>query len=165
MKLEGDYGCDETREWLLGRPKTTANKYLRDLQTYCEWCKMTPLDLLDEHGKVHRSEDLVKKRAPEMRLKEYEIYLKELKKAPKSIRSYIGSVKSFYEFNDCTIKYTVKNAHPLSKKLALNADKVKQLIDGSVHLRERALICLLFQSGLSIGDVVNLNYGDIRGDV
>ena len=165
MKFEGDYECDEVRDWLLGRPEQTTKKYFSDLKRYCEWRKTTPLELLDEYVEARKSDDRVKKRAPEMRLKEYEIYLKELKKAPKSIRSYIGSVKSFYEFNDSSIKFTVKNAHPLSKKLALNADKVKQLIEGCIHLREKALICLLFQSGLAIGDALKLNYGDVKKEL
>jgi integrase/recombinase XerD len=44
----------------------------------------------------------------------------------------------------------------------LTSEQVRQLIDASENLRDRFLICLLYETGVRIGQALGLRHGDIR---
>ncbi len=76
----------------------------------------------------------------------------------------ISAVRSFYKANGFPIlnlklpkPHTLKRNH----KLQLRAEHVRKLVEHAPTLRDKAIILMLFQSGMDISTLISLNYGDV----
>jgi len=49
-----------------------------------------------------------------------------------------------------------------NKKHEWTLDQIRQYVEAAEYLRDKCYILFAFQSGLSIGDILDLNYGDIQ---
>ena len=44
-------------------------------------------------------------------------------------------------------------------------EQVKQFMDGATNYRDKALILCIFQSGLGVNEICDLNYGDVQDEL
>lgn len=167
----------EVRRWLAGKPKETKRAYLVALKIYCRWRGLNPKQLIDEIEE-DRKKPIRERGEIEYKLKEfYEWLLKEKKKekkrkkekeekgvSPKRAHMIISAVRSFYKANGFPIlnlklpkPHTLKRNH----KLQLRAEHVRKLVEHAPTLRDKAIILMLFQSGMDISTLISLNYGDV----
>lgn len=84
--------------------------------------------------------------------------------SPKRAHMIISAVRSFYKANGFPIlnlklpkPHTLKRNH----KLQLRAEHVRKLVEHAPTLRDKAIILMLFQSGMDISTLISLNYGDV----
>ncbi len=87
-----------------------------------------------------------------------------------SIKLYIYSVKSFFSFYGYPLSKKVKlprhikmnNGKIENIKIEYRPEQVKKLLDVIRSPRDKALVLLMFQSGMDISTALSLNYGHIQ---
>lgn len=83
----------------------------------------------------------------------------------KLAHAYVNSVRSFYATFDITVR--LKGRHRLpkprvqNKRMKVAAEQVKLLVDHARTLRDRAIILVMFQSGIDVSTLCSLKYGDV----
>ena len=85
--------------------------------------------------------------------------------APKSIRAYVSSVQSFARYYELPIsaRYVdMPSSHPVSDKFPWTLDKVVAFIGMIEDSEIKSVGVTIFQSGLSISDILSLTWGDIK---
>ncbi|MBC7195398.1 MAG: site-specific tyrosine recombinase XerD [Caldisericia bacterium] len=138
--------------------KNTIESYKNDLEDFKEY-----LELINK-----KPEELDKKTAFD-----YLIYLSRKKLKPSSLRRKISSIRSFYKFlikeelidRDPTLDLTFpKNEKKLPQ--VLTVQEIERLINiipnnSLKGKRDRAIIELLYSSGLRVSEIINLKIKDI----
>jgi len=84
-----------------------------------------------------------------------------------SILQAIGAVQNILKYYGIAISFSfieTPPARPMKEndKHEWTLDQIRQFVEVAEYIRDKAYILFAFQSGLSIGDVLALNYGDIR---
>lgn len=181
MQIE-DY--DEVRKWIGGiRNKGTESAYLCALRRYVEYTSKNPTELIDEAIEDMRKDprkrmDIVKNTL----VKFYEWLLKEAPKkqatgagknitivgkglSPKLSTMFVMAVRSFYGVYDITIRMKGVSKLPKPKiqhpRKILNNLDIKRLVEHCTSLRDRAMILVMFQSGMDEATLCGLRYSDI----
>jgi len=79
---------------------------------------------------------------------------------------YVAAMRSFYATFDITVR--MKGRHRLprprvqNKRIKVNAEQVKVLVDHARSPRDRAVVLTHFQGGLDSSTLCSLNYGDVE---
>lgn len=83
-----------------------------------------------------------------------------------NIRRNLSSFFSWLEAEDYIIKSPIRRIHKIrtgSKvKETLSEECIEKLRDSCLHIRDLAMIDLLYSTGIRVGELVNLNIGDIN---
>ena len=83
-----------------------------------------------------------------------------------NIRRNLSSFFSWLETEDYIIKSPIRRIHKIrtgSKvKETLSEECIEKLRDSCLHIRDLAMIDLLYSTGIRVGELVNLNIGDIN---
>lgn len=79
----------------------------------------------------------------------------------------IGAIQNALKYYGVPVSMAfIKTPPPTPKKEndkhEWTLDQIRQFAESAEYLRDKAYILFAFQSGLSIGDILDLNYGDIR---
>jgi len=119
------------------------------------------LDAIEADMKLPRK---ARKRVARNVLKEFVRFCKA-RWTPKTVRAYTGAVQSFAGYFDVkiTTRYVdLPSSNPVSKKFPWSLEKVAEFLGMIEHPTIKAVGVAIFQSGLSIGDVLAQTYGDIK---
>ena len=156
--------AEEFRTWLAverGRATNTLSAYRRDLRAYHEWLVRRSVALTDV-----RSADI----------SAYIAHLRKQQKAPSSVARATVAVRSLHHFlADEGMSATDAAAHietpkvPAGLPKALAEDEVAELIDGVVgdepiNRRDRAVLEVLYGTGIRISELVGLSLTDVDLD-
>ena len=99
-------------------------------------------------------------------LAEYQLRNNCSKTTIDNIRRNLSSFFSWLESEDYIIKSPIRRIHKIrtgSKvKETLSEECVERLRDSCLHIRDLAMIDLLYSTGIRVGELVNLNIGDIN---
>jgi integrase len=91
--------------------------------------------------------------------------LEEKNYTPKTIRTYVNSVQSLAQFFGFTISaryISLPTSQPVSKKYPWTLKEVGKFV-GKLDGKElKSIAATVFQSGIGIGDIMLLTYGDIK---
>jgi len=120
------------------------------------------LDSVEADRKLPRRD---RKRVARNILKEFVRFCKEQGWEPKTIRAYTGAVQSYagyYEIKVSTRYVDLPSSNPVSKKFPWSLEKVAEFLGMIEHPTIKAVGVAIFQSGLSIGDVLAQTYRDIK---
>lgn len=150
-------------------PKISKSSYLEFLSEYGNG--LTKGTMVN-HGYVLKSlADFTNKPFNEIKKEEIAEWLLTLKgKGDNTLRRYKASIKAFYKWLEKSedypekvrwIKYKVKRTLPKNVPCELD---IKRLISAADHLRDRALIFTLYESGARISEILGLNIGDFKFD-
>ncbi|MDN7225853.1 site-specific tyrosine recombinase XerD [Planococcus liqunii] len=139
----------------------TLTSYERDLKSYLQYLK--EVEQLDSLRKVERVHILNHLR-----------HLKETTKTPRTVARHISSIRSFHQFlirervvdNDPTVHLEMPQ---MEKKLPniLSIEEVDALMQAPAEnkangLRDRAMLELLYASGMRVSECINLNIEDVN---
>ena len=157
----------DTVEFLGALDTSTKRLYSCGLTAFQEFYKQqgTIKDFLDRV-----EEDSVKQRREKTRVarntvKEFMEWLQGKGYKPKTVRAYIAAIQSEARYFDLSIStryVNVPTAKPFSQKYPGTIEDISKfvsMIDKSVY---KTLTVSMFQSGLSISDILALTYGDIQ---
>lgn len=99
-------------------------------------------------------------------LAEYQLRNNCSKTTVDNIRRNLSSFFSWLEAEDYIIKSPIRRIHKIrtgSKvKETLSEECIERLRDSCSHIRDLAMIDLLYSTGIRVGELVNLNIGDIN---
>ena len=99
-------------------------------------------------------------------LAEYQLRNNCSKTTIDNIRRNLSSFFSWLESEDYIIKSPIRRIHKIrtgSKvKETLSEECIEKLRDSCLHIRDLAMIDLLYSTGIRVGELVNLNIGDIN---
>ena len=138
-------------------PHTAAN-YRRDLKSLADWCERTGIarwaDLDDEH------------------IRQFSAAIFRGGLSPKSIQRRLSAIRSFYRFMRREGHVSKNPAETVSAPKAgkrlpenLDADRMAKLLDipgkGPIVVRDRAMLELLYSSGLRLAELAGLDTGDV----
>jgi len=156
---------DTGRRWLgtVKAAKTGSEKtqleYAYRLRKFCNYAKKNPDQLIAERKEQLNDAEEVEKRKTEELVNEFFNFQSE-KSNRLSAKAFHGALRSFYKYNYVPLRMETPRAR--SRKInPITLEEFKQ-IDAIANPRDRALLRFMKDSGLSTGDVVVLNYGDIK---
>ena len=99
-------------------------------------------------------------------LAEYQLINNCSKTTIDNIRRNLSSFFSWLEAEDYIIKSPIRRIHKIrtgSKvKETLSEECIEKLRDSCLHIRDLAMIDLLYSTGIRVGELVNLNINDIN---
>ena len=167
----------EVKRWLVGKGRTTKSEYLGALRIYTDYRGLDPKQLIDEIEE-DRKKPRRERGEVEFKLKEFHEWLlneKEKEKgggggktgekgvSTKRAATIMGAIRSFYKANGFPITIKLPRPTTLKKnhKLQIRAEDVKKLVDHAPTIRDKAIILMLFQSGMDVSTLCSLDYGDV----
>ena len=158
-----------------GEKKGTSRVYKAGLNAFKEFYKSRAqhygakgesledfLDTVEEDLHRPRRE---RKRVTRNLLKGFVAFLKLRDYAPKTIRAYASAVQSFAKYYGLTIstKFVDLPARaPISDKFPWTLDKAAAFMGKIENPEIKSIAVTIFQSGLSISDILALTWGDIK---
>jgi len=97
----------------------------------------------------------------EKKTHEFIEYLKREGYAPSTIRTAYAAIKMYAEGYGVNLRLT--NLPPVEEKIPdyLEEEEVKKLIDGTLCLCSKAIIALLYDCALRVGELIELNVEDV----
>lgn len=136
---------------LKNAPESTRESYLRRIKAFIKF--------VTANGKSMEDIDVQDIRA-------YILYLKEMGLSPGTINNYISAVRFFHtnimdrEWNSNKIP-RMKN--PKKLPVIPEREAIVAILNGTDNLKHRAILFLLYGSGLRVSEVAKLRIGDICG--
>ena len=79
----------------------------------------------------------------------------------------LATIQNLFKYYDVPMSYSFVNIPPqLSKKSngkhRWKIDEIKDFVAGAKSYRDKAIIMTMFQSGMAVGEICTLNYGDVN---
>ena len=111
---------------------------------------------------------LEKKRVARTNLNAFINWLQYRGYSPKTIRTYVGAVQSLAKYFDISISLRYVNlppSQPVTKKHSWTVKEVGKFVDSIENLRYKSIAASIFQSGLSLSDLLSLTYSDVREEL
>jgi len=120
-------------------------------------------------------EELKKERRQQRRIAEIELvdfidYLKQLEKSNNTIRIYFAAVQNFLKYKGIIVSSSfIGNLpppveKPINHKHEWTIEQIKKFVDSAPTYRDKAIAVCLFQSGLGVNELTQLNYEHIQDE-
>jgi integrase len=153
--------------WLTGLSESTKKNYLKDWSKWLDFIQMSPTEQIEKRLRDLTSKDLTERTFFEQKFRAYKEYLeKETDLKAISVKTQLHTVASFFSRNSLPLNLkrgdwesTLETKVIHRFKLAL--DDVKAMY-AHANLRDRSLLLVLAQSGLSEVDTLALKIEDIK---
>jgi len=147
---------------MAGRAEGTKNLYLLSLKQFCEWLGKTPDQLIGEREEQIKSEDKKVQRTMEMNVKAYNAHLESEDAKAGTKTTARAAIKSFFEHHYMPLKFIRGDFpwEPPEERRKVEKDEILAMLNYA-DARDRALLHVLKDSGLSVSDASKLTIGDI----
>jgi len=161
--------------------KSTKKAYRSWFKCYMEFVQLTPSQLIDEALEDLKRDPREKQDIVMQRLINFYHWLKnDYQKKPKGkdktklegkgvtdkvAHARVGAIRSFYGTFGVTVRMKGRHSLPRprvrNKRMKVNAEQVKILLNHARTPRDRAIILTSFQGGMDASTVCSVKYGDI----
>jgi len=113
---------------------------------------------------------LEQKRIAEQEISGFIDYLKDKGLSDNSIRLYFAAIQNYLKYKHIVISMSFVNVPPPVEKREngkheWKIEHIKQFVDAASNYRDKALILCMFQSGLGVSEICNLNYDDVKNEL
>jgi len=156
---------EDVSEFLDAMGTGSKKVYSAGLEVFQAFYKKPLSGFLDEVESDMKLPRRQRKRVARNLLKEFVRFCQEREYKPKTIRAYVGAVQSFAGYYDIKIstRYVDLPASlPVSHKFPWTLETVAEFIGMMDNIEYKTIAVNIFQSGLSISDILTLNYEDIK---
>lgn len=161
--------------------KSTKKSYRSWFKCYIEFTSLTPSQLIDEALEDLKRDPREKQDIVMQRLIDFYHWLKnDYQKKPKGkdktklegkgvtdkvAHARVGAVRSFYATFGVTVRMKGRHSLPRprvrNKRMIVNAEQVKILLNHARTPRDRAIILSHFQGGMDAKTLCSIKYGDV----
>jgi len=148
------------KEWLENRPFGTKDQYCRKLMHFCETMNVTPEEFLAMDR--FKARDLVWS------------YVKPfINESVTKAKNCLAALKSFYRSKDGEILpfdsarggkhyFNVKRRKKAAYEHIPTKAEMYRIIDAANNIRDKAILLVLFQSGIRVGALCNLKFKHVK---
>jgi len=137
--------------------ESTRETYFIYIQRFCDFCGMTPDELIAERAIDTRSEDIFVRRRHEEKLKEFADYLREEGYSSNTIATATGAVKSLYTSNyHPMIQVNIPSGRSEREYKIPTKEELAQVIDLAYMPWHGAFMTLTKDCGISLQDMLAL---------
>jgi len=182
MVYKVDWNDPALKRWLDSiTKKTTKFNYKSAFRNYAEFTGMTATELIEEAHADLQLSPLEQKDVVIQRLTKFHTWLTtEVEKVtrgkgehkvkgkgltPRSAVMKLNCIRSFYSTFHISVKlrgrHRISNGRVKNKRMIVNAEQVKTLVQHARSIRDRAIILVNFQGGMDASTLCSLNYEDI----
>jgi integrase len=121
--------------------------------------------IFEEFKKPPRDQD----RIAEKDVSEFINSLKE-KLSNNTIRLYMAALQNFLKYKNVVLSSSfIDLPAPIEKKVngkhEWHIEQIKEFVDAASSYRDKAIIMCMFQSGLAVNEICNLNYEDVQDEL
>jgi len=159
---------DSVKRWIArlnrrsGSPNT-RRVYLHYLREFCEYTGMSPDELVEKRKvEIQSGDEFVKRNAEEM----LDAWFSDLERRGLSRNTCVlayNAIRSFYKANYLELKMEeTPSSWPMKIKPGLTKEELRRMLGACSKPLHRAYILCQAQSGLGIGDLLKLTYGDVE---
>ena len=166
----------EVEEFLALKSKRTAQIYSSGLSKFLKYYQ-------SEHGKgkgfahfLDRIFEEFKKpqrdqrRVAEIELSQFIDFLRDQKLSNNSIRLYFAAVQNFLKYKQVTVSMGFIDMPPpvgkrVNGKHEWKIEQIKEFVDAATTYRDKAIILCMFQSGLAVNEICELDYEDVHDEL
>jgi len=134
------------------------------MNTYITYTCLSPEALIDEIENDEARPLRQRMNPAGIRIKRFYSYLIE-KMAPKTAEAYCNTVRGFYKHNGFIVKVHIPTGANKKVKYPLTKEIVKAVLMNTPTLRDKVIILIQCCSGMSITDVLDLCYRDIKAEL
>jgi len=148
------------------RSVTTEKNYLIVLRQFCEYAKKTPDQLILERREHLKSDDELVRRQHEELLTDWINYLEEKRKLARgSVVTMSNTIRSFYKANYVELQMKSPKLWRTRERKVPTQEELKLMVENARGIRDKAVIMFLAQTGVSLGDFLDLvTYGRIKNE-
>jgi len=141
--------------------ESTKETYFIYLRRFCNFCGMTPDELIAERAIDTRNEDIFIRRRHEEKLKEFIDYFRGEGYSSNTIATAVGSIKSLYTSNyHPMIEVNIPSGRPVREYKIPTKEELTQVIDSAYMPWHGAFMTLTKDCGISLQDMLALKLGD-----
>ena len=166
---------EEIEQFLSHKSKATRGVYVSGFRSFLRYLHTVHEDMsintfveliYDDMEKPIRK----RKRVAEFYISKFVKYLQKEGKSSNAIRLYIAPIRNYLGYKNIPIAMKYVNlpkaiVKEKNHKHKWQIEQIKQFVDLAPNYRDKAVIMCLFQSGLAIVDLLNLNYRDIKKEL
>ena len=161
----------EVEQYLKVKSKATAKAYRTGLKRFRKFYgKPIPEFLKEVETRRDETKNLPpaeRRRFFEETINDFVNWLKDLGYANNPIRMSLATIQNLFKYYDVPMSYSFVNIPPqLSKKSngkhRWKIGEIKEFVKGAKSYRDKAIIMVMFQSGMAVGEICSLNYGDVN---
>ena len=180
-RIRINWNQPEIVNWI-GTERRPLNKsrdtYIRAFETYYEFTRLTPKQLIDEaEGQERlptRQKGRIKRQLLGFRkwlLTDYVAVRQRSKPNPKKgisskgATTYLNAIRGFYSANNFPIQFKRKEipkAQAQTERKMLRIEDVKKLLAAAYTQRDKTMILAMYQSGMDISTLLSLNFAHVR---
>jgi integrase len=171
----GNITLDETEErYLLSKGTSTAKSYRSNLKRFKHYYPDGMVGLIKAIEQDTRTNLDVptyeRERPGEDIIRGFISWHKEHEYSNKATLQALNTIQNCLKFYGITISLAFIETpanQPMreNKKHEWTLDQIKQFVESAEYLRDKLYICFAFQSGLSISDILSLDYRDIKQEL
>ena len=163
----------ELKKWLgtdeNPRRKTSTRKiYKIAFEKYAKFSKMTARQMIQKMAREYKGERTEMGGTANKIIDFQNHLLRKEKLAEKTAQTCVGAIRGFYAKNRVKVEFDRGDlliAHVKYERRYLSRKDVRKLLDSTNIPRNKAIILCLYQSGMDISTLLNLNYGDVGGNL
>jgi len=165
---------DEVEQYLKAKTKSTASAYRGNLKRFRKFYGKPIPDFLKEVETQREKNKGVppadRRRYFEETINDFISWMKELGYANNPIRGSLTALQNLFKYYDVPISYSfVKIPPQISKKSngkhRWKIEEIKEFVGGAKTYRDKAIIMVMFQSGMAVGEICSLDYGDVSREL
>ena len=145
----------------------TRRTYTAAYLAFEEFSGESVLDFLRQAEEDMKKEGLNKSHVARTTLADFVKWLEGKKKANKTIRVYVGAIQGLAKYYDLRIGASYINLPPsitIHKKHPWTIEEIGNFISQMNHTLYKSIAATIVQSGLSLADLLELKYGDIKDE-
>jgi integrase len=145
----------------------TRRTYTAAYLAFEEFSGESVLDFLRRAEEDMKKEGLNKSHVARTTLADFVTWLESKKKANKTIRVYVGAIQGLAKYYDLRIGASYINLPPsitIHKKHPWTIEEIGNFISQMNHTLYKSIAATIVQSGLSLADLLELKYGDIKDE-
>lgn len=165
---------DEVNQYLKAKSKSTAKSYKSNLKRFRKFYGKSIPEFIKEvemnREKNKSLSPIERRRYFEETINEFIKWMQDLGYANNAVRGSMSALQNLFKYYEVPISYSfVKMPPPISKKInhkhKWRIEEIKKYVSGAKSYRDKAIILVMFQSGMAVGEICGLDYGDVSREL